>query len=154
MNRARHDEIKSSLSSAEVEQASTEARLQDARSQSHEASEALEIAHNQRRSVIENISRVQREISKEEQGLRQLHDQKRDRLNIYGTAIPAVIEAIKQERRWHREPVGPLGIYVKLLKPEWGPTLESVIGQSLGAFGVIDYHDQKLLANITRRYNW
>ncbi|CAG8508446.1 4752_t:CDS:10, partial [Paraglomus occultum] len=37
--------------------------------------------------------------------------------------------------------------------PEWGPTLESVIGQSLGAFGVIDYHDQRLLADIMKRYN-
>ncbi|CAG8481459.1 1769_t:CDS:10 [Paraglomus brasilianum] len=153
LNRARHEEIVSSLASAETEQASTEARLQAARSQSREASEALEIAHNQKRSVDENIGRVQREVSKEEQGLRQLYDQKRNRLNIYGTAIPAVIEAIKREHRWHKEPVGPLGVYVKLLKPEWGPTLDSVIGQSLGAFGVIDYHDQKLLASIMRKYN-
>jgi chromosome segregation ATPase len=86
--------------------------------------------------------------------LQQLSDQKSNHLKIFGSTMPDVLSAINRELRWHKKPVGPFGLFIKLLKPEWSETLESVIGNTLSTFAVNNHNDQRLLADIMKRYNW
>ena len=86
--------------------------------------------------------------------MQQLSEQKSNHLKIFGSTIPDVISAINRETNWHKPPVGPFGLYIKLLRPEWSDILESVIGNTLSTFSVQNHKDQKLLENIMKRYNW
>ncbi|CAG8528519.1 9863_t:CDS:10 [Gigaspora rosea] len=115
--------------------------------------EKIEHIKNERRSIIHNIRRTEDEISYKNDLIRQLRDQKSDNLKAFGPAIPDVLTAIAHENRWHKKPVGPFGRYIKLTRPEWRNTLESVIGQSLTAFSVSNHHDQQLLSGILKRFH-
>ncbi|RHZ75652.1 hypothetical protein Glove_212g65 [Diversispora epigaea] len=125
----------------------------------HELQTKLENLHEKRDHIrnekysIENSIRNSREqIIQYENLKQQLEDQKINRLKAFGPSIPDVLQAIDQVNSWHRKPIGPFGKYVSLKMPEWCNTLESVLNTALTAFAVCDYHDQKLLADIMKRY--
>lgn len=69
----------------------------------------------------------------------------------YDASILQVMRMIDAERNFHQKPIGPLGKYIKLLKPEWSSVLEGYLGGILNAFIVTDKHDQNILSNITSR---
>lgn len=60
-------------------------------------------------------------------------------------------QEIDKETRWRKKPVGPMGMYVRLLKPEWGSIVESTLGGSLSGYGVTCMDDQQMLNKIARR---
>ncbi|CAG8528894.1 39994_t:CDS:10 [Gigaspora margarita] len=116
--------------------------------------EKIEHIKNERRSITHNIRRTEDEILRQNDLIQELRDQKSDNLKAFGPAIPDVLTAIAHENRWHKKPVGPFGRYIKLIRPEWRNTLESVIGHSLTAFSVSNHHDQQLLSGILKRFHW
>jgi chromosome segregation ATPase len=68
--------------------------------------------------------------------------------------LDALLNAIKSERRFREEPVGPLGRYVKLLEPKWGRILEKQFGQTLNGFVVTSKQDQSILSTLMSRVGW
>ncbi|CAG8672880.1 433_t:CDS:10, partial [Cetraspora pellucida] len=115
--------------------------------------EKLEHIKNEKRSIMLNIRRTEDEILRHNDLIQQLRDQRSDNLKAFGPSIPDVLNAIAHESRWHKIPVGPFGRYIKLIKPEWRNTLESVVGNSLTAFSVSNHHDQQLLSGILKRFH-
>ncbi|CAG8453598.1 23060_t:CDS:10 [Dentiscutata erythropus] len=115
--------------------------------------EKIEHIKNEKRSITHNILRSEDEIQRQNELIQQLRDQKSDNLKAFGPSIPDVLNAINHETRWRKKPVGPFGRYIKLTKPEWRNTLESVIGHSLTAFSVSNHHDQQLLSGILKRFH-
>ncbi|CAG8723013.1 11983_t:CDS:10, partial [Racocetra persica] len=115
--------------------------------------EKLEHIRNEKRSIVQNIRRTEDDILRHNDLIQQLRDQKSDNLKAFGPSIPDVLNAIAHENRWYKRPVGPFGRYIKLTKPEWRNTLESVIGSSLTAFSVSNHHDQQLLSGILKRFH-
>ncbi|XRM43323.1 Structural maintenance of chromosomes protein 6 [Aspergillus tubingensis] len=67
--------------------------------------------------------------------------------------MPFLLRAIEQERSFTNRPVGPLGHYVRLLKPEWSSILENAFGTTLNSFVVTSPRDSKILFQIMRRVN-
>jgi chromosome segregation ATPase len=65
-----------------------------------------------------------------------------------------LLQAIEAERRFHEQPVGPMGRHVKLLRSEWGYILEKQFGASLNAFVVTSRADQSTLSGLMRKCNW
>ncbi|SPB51965.1 unnamed protein product [Aspergillus niger] len=65
--------------------------------------------------------------------------------------MPLLLKAIEQERSFTSRPVGPLGHYVRLLKPEWSSILENAFGTTLNSFVVTSPRDSKILFQIMRK---
>ncbi|KAJ7069570.1 P-loop containing nucleoside triphosphate hydrolase protein [Mycena amicta] len=72
----------------------------------------------------------------------------RDRYAAYGNNIQQVIKKIA-ETKWHgQKPLGPLGVHVKLLKPEYGSLLRQQLGSQLTSFAVTDARDFPILKRL------
>lgn len=67
--------------------------------------------------------------------------------------LEKLLSAIESERRFRESPVGPMGRYVELLKPEWGSILEKSFGATLNAFVVTSKDDHTVLSEIMKRHN-
>ncbi|CAB4401289.1 uncharacterized protein OCT59_004009 [Rhizophagus irregularis] len=151
-NLQKRNEIINAIKVSEEQHAALIEGQKQCKSQLTELEEKIDHIQSQKFSWEGQLQRCQEEIIRYERLLQQLSDQKSDRLKIFGQAIPDVLSAINRERRWHRKPVGPFGLFIKLLKPEWSETLESVIGNTLSTFAVNNHNDQRLLADIMKRY--
>ncbi|KAJ1929527.1 Structural maintenance of chromosomes protein 6 [Tieghemiomyces parasiticus] len=94
-----------------------------------------------------------REVDQTRQTLDQLRRGQANQMTSFGKTVPEVLRDIQRETGWSGgRPLGPLGLYVKLIQPQWADTLESVLNWVLNAFVVEDHHDQRLLAAILKRH--
>jgi chromosome segregation ATPase len=119
-----------------------------------DSNDAYQFAQQQQRLVHENLNRTQGDIKRQEDILHQLAEQQQDSLKVYGSSMPNILRDIARETRWKHRPIGPLGLHIKLLQPEWAKTLEAVIGKLLCAFAVQTHSDRQLLTAIARKYRW
>lgn len=62
-----------------------------------------------------------------------------------------LVRAIDNERRFQQKPAGPMGLHVRLLKPEWSSILEKTFGPYLDGFAVTCNADQRLLSDLMKR---
>ncbi|KAF2197306.1 dna repair protein-like protein rad18 [Delitschia confertaspora ATCC 74209] len=74
-------------------------------------------------------------------------------MSAYHQNLPNLLRAIDGEKGFQEPPVGPMGRYVQILKPEWSSILEKQSGQSLSAFVVTSKADSNLLLALMRRVN-
>ncbi|KAG4304636.1 hypothetical protein PORY_002029 [Pneumocystis oryctolagi] len=132
---------------------------------------ALKLNNSEIDSLIE---RVQREIELENSKLLKIKDSvitqgetvkvlsdqlmsfqqaKKDRLSAFHPRMPILIQAIERETLFTSVPVGPLGKFVEVLKPEWSLVLETFFGATLNAFLVKNTKDEKILRNLMKKCN-
>lgn len=71
----------------------------------------------------------------------------------YPDKMANLCREIDRESRWKTKPVGPLGMYISLLKPEWGSIIERTCGNVLNSFAVTSKYDHDLLNSIMKRIN-
>ncbi|KAK3951560.1 P-loop containing nucleoside triphosphate hydrolase protein [Pseudoneurospora amorphoporcata] len=84
----------------------------------------------------------------------QLRTSKKDQGSVYAgyePRVPELLKMIEKETRFQNKPVGPLGTYIQLLKPEWSSILEKTFGNILNAFIVQSMAEQKLLQGLMNR---
>jgi len=62
-----------------------------------------------------------------------------------------LVRAVNNETRWRKKPVGPMGLHVKLLKPEWSSQIEKTFGGVLDSFVCTNKEDQTLLSSVMKR---
>ena len=139
--RATHDERKAAWETHDDALPGLKKALADAQEQKHRADGRL-----QEKRVEETVSRVK--IRDLEQGQRQWIDAYQN-----APALGKLLRAIANESNFRETPVGPMGRYVELLKPEWGSILEKSFGASLNAFVVTSKDDHTLLSDMMRRHN-
>ncbi|CAG8456372.1 2856_t:CDS:10 [Racocetra fulgida] len=135
-NRQRRDYVLNAVKEREDEVNILTQERHELLTKSENLIEKLEHIRNEKRSIVQNIRRTEDDILRHNDLIQQLRDQKSDNLKAFGPSIPDVLNAIAHENRWYKRPVGPFGRYIKLTKPEWRNTLESVIGHSLTAFSL------------------
>ena len=85
---------------------------------------------------------------------RRLDSLNSDRGNVmagYDAKMPRLIQTIRNDRGFREEPVGPIGLHIRLLKPSWSALLESTLGNILNGFIVTSKADQMRLSDIMRR---
>lgn len=80
--------------------------------------------------------------------LRQNHG---DAQSGFGPTLSNVLRAVANETRFQEKPIGPIGLHVTLLRPEWSSIIEKVFGGSLNSFVVTSKQDQKLMSDILQR---
>lgn len=73
-------------------------------------------------------------------------------IEAFGQGVVSLVQSINRDGRWHKKPVGPIGSHVTLKDAKWAPVLESVLGNTLNAFCVVDHHDRRLLEELKRRH--
>jgi chromosome segregation ATPase len=61
--------------------------------------------------------------------------------------MPRVLQHIRNDAGFREKPIGPLGMHIKLLKPEWSHILETTMGGILSSFIVTNKPDQMRLSS-------
>lgn len=77
----------------------------------------------------------------------------KDNLGRFGDSMSYICDQIKRnQRRFHRLPIGPIGQFVSIQDESWAAAVETAIGvNSLRGFIVIDSHDAKVLEGLLPR---
>jgi len=83
--------------------------------------------------------------------LTSLREAERDVMSTFGPQMHQLLRAIEQERGFNRKPVGPIGKYVTILKPQWASILDKFFGQTLNAFVVTNRADGQLLHRLMKQ---
>lgn len=110
-----------------------------------DAADAKE-AENRSRENLHRADQAVQEVASRLQSLQT----NRDPDSAYPRGLKDVRRLIQQER-WQRQPVGPLGQHMKLLKPEWTSVVERMFGGNMVAFVTDNSRDQAKLREIFRR---
>ncbi|KAK0610496.1 hypothetical protein B0T17DRAFT_116000 [Bombardia bombarda] len=103
--------------------------------------------------VSEEIETKRGEIHNVQTKIKTLEQNRGSLYDGYEAKLPDLLKAIANEKGFNEKPIGPLGSHIKLLKPQWSPFLEKMMGQNLNAFLVSNQHDRKLLYNWINRLN-
>lgn len=91
-----------------------------------------------------------------EENRKRLHSLNTDRGNVmagYDQKMPRLIQTIRNDQRFREQPVGPIGLHIRLLNPSWSSLLESTLGNTLNGFIVTSKADQMRLSGIMRQLN-
>jgi chromosome segregation ATPase len=86
---------------------------------------------------------------------KRLHELKTNQPNImdgYDRNMPRLLRAIQNDGNFREQPVGPIGLHIKLLKPIWSNIIEASLGRTLNAFVVTSKADQMRLSSILRQF--
>lgn len=89
-----------------------------------------------------------KDVEAARQRLHELNQNKADVMTGYDPKMVHLIKAVRDEQRFRERPVGPIGLHLKLLKPIWSHTIETVLGHNLNAFVVTSKSDFSLLQSI------
>ncbi|TIA56811.1 DNA repair protein [Aureobasidium pullulans] len=142
--------------------------LEDARTQLQQAKQREEEHSSQRTHIDNGVVQAQKEVTDARGGalqskkkavsdaqdmLERLRSDQGQQARAFAPPIHNVLRQIRNERGFSKEPIGPMGMYVRLLQPEWGSIIESTCGGQLDAFVVATHHDKVLLSRILRQQN-
>jgi len=96
------------------------------------------------KGIRQKRSGVEEQIKQLQQGQRSLYD-------AYEAQVPSLVQRIERENGFRQKPIGPLGVHISLLKPEWSSILEQTFGKTLNAFLVTNQQDSKLLQHMMKQ---
>lgn len=96
------------------------------------------------------VAAKEQEIEGAKAKLQDLQKGDKDPMAGYDRSLREVLSGISREHRWRKKPVGPIGMHVKLNRPEWSPLLETYFGGQLNNFVVTNKNDEMMLSNIIK----
>ncbi|KAF7164957.1 hypothetical protein CNMCM5623_009335 [Aspergillus felis] len=139
----------------QVQQAKTEAAEIRRQCEEHQQSarqlyQEAEEAENAVKLAAAPIDKMKAEVDQAESNLRNLNKEGIRRTGFH-ERMPALLKEVEVERSFSRKPVGPIGNYVSLLKPEWSSILENALGTTLNSFIVTSKRDMNILSHIMQR---
>ena len=126
-------------------------------------------AQDEHNNGYENVERARADAAKQLEAVRPAQDQAREAVSSaqsslrqlsgdegrtyapYLNNMEKLVSEINKERRWRSKPVGPMGVHVRLLQPQWSSQLETVFGGALDSFVVTCKQDQDILSQLINR---
>ncbi|PLB51753.1 DNA repair protein Rad18 [Aspergillus steynii IBT 23096] len=99
------------------------------------------------------ISKARADVEQAESRLSILNEEGGIKNSGFHAKMPGLLRAIHQERAFNRQPVGPIGNHVTLLRPEWSSILENSLGATLNSFIVTSKRDMNILSKIMQKVN-
>lgn len=93
------------------------------------------------------------EVEKRRNFVARLQSQQGSKFSSFRPNMAQLVNAVDKETRWRKKPVGPMGLHVKLKKPDWSSIIEKTFGGVLEAFVCHNKADQTLLSQIMKRVN-
>ena len=124
-----------------------DARLSDLESEKGNAQRAFDRSKDP-------IPKKHREIQEAETLLGNLMRDKGHMQGAYHANMSRLLDALRNDGGFRQAPLGPIGHYVRLLKPEWSSVLEKSFGGALNTFVVTSKVDQARLSDIMSRHSW
>jgi len=114
----------------------------------------LEDARGENTRARGSLEQKKRDEMESKSKLRKLENGQHNWIESYPKpqVLDRLMRAIEQEKRFQERPVGPMGRYVELIKPEWTHILEKSFGGSLNGFVVTSKPDQILLFELLKRF--
>ena len=142
------------------------ADVEDAKKDATRAKETLDRCEEEGPQLTEKLRSAQDELKKVEGPLEtkrqeirdcgsRLQDLRANRANVmdgYDKNMPRLLQTIRSDGGFREQPVGPMGLHIKLRKPMWSNLIEAVLGRNLNAFVVTCKADQMRLSSILRRF--
>ncbi|KAL4995717.1 hypothetical protein BDV10DRAFT_174240 [Aspergillus recurvatus] len=112
----------------------------------------VKVAENQERAAYQPIAQARHDL---EEANALLHNLNKEggRNSGFPERMSVLLRAIQQDQSFTETPIGPIGNFVTLLKPEWSYILESAFGTTLNGFIVTSKQDQNILSGIMQRVN-
>src|SRR5438045_6731937 len=107
---------------------------QDHRKELQSIDESLRNAISAFNKVKVPISAKKLEIENCEMVIQSLITNRGKQLAGFDKNMERLITAIRNEKGFREQPVGPVGLHIRLLKPIWSDVLERSIGQFLSGF--------------------
>jgi len=95
---------------------------------------------------------IQNELKQKQQQIDELKKLKHDEINIYGTWMRDCVRTIENDRRFHKKPVGPIGLYIRCNQPKWSYAVEKHLAPCMETFICSDRHDELILLDIFSKY--
>lgn len=92
------------------------------------------------------VNRKRAEVEASRKKLEGLNANRGDSMAGFPPNMAKVLQNIQRDSRYHQKPVGPLGMHIKLLKPDWSSILERSLGNLLQGFIVTSKQDQVILS--------
>lgn len=97
------------------------------------------------------VSAKQKEIDSKRQLFERLDRAGSDPLGGFHPKMKHLLDAIDNERGFREKPIGPLGMYMSLKKPQWSSIVEKFFGNKVNGFVVASHEDGKLLDRVIKR---
>jgi chromosome segregation ATPase len=113
--------------------------------------ETRKTADSEYKSIEDLIKQKRVEIENVNQGIQNLGRRQVDPMAGFDSKMPQLIRQINNEQCFRERPVGPIGLHLKLLDPEWSYTLETMLGATLTGFIVTSKADQQILSGLKRQ---
>ncbi|MCJ1390845.1 Structural maintenance of chromosomes protein 6 [Xylographa bjoerkii] len=141
---------------AELDERKAEVEEAKGRAEGHNrALQSLEENKNRAVQGLEGLKTPRRDKNQEiqqcNQDLQALMKDRGQQLGGYPQGMPRLIKAVRQDNSFQQPPVGPIGEYVRLLKPAWSSILEKSFGGVLNSFIVTSKHDQNKLSSMMQK---
>lgn len=127
--------------------------LDEARNSEGDLPKNLEAAKKKVAGVNAEIQRKRGEIHAVQEEIKHLEGSQPSPYDGYEGTIRQLVGAIEREQGFQSKPIGPLGKYIQLLKPEWSDVLEALFQRDLNAFLVTNKADMRLLQNLMHQTN-
>lgn len=99
----------------------------------------------------EPLQAKHKEIEECRERLRRMGQETNQHRNAFDRKIWQLQGMIDQDRGFREKPIGPIGMYITLLKPQWANVIERSIGQNLSGFVCTSKPDQQRLQGMMRR---
>ncbi|KAI8970307.1 P-loop containing nucleoside triphosphate hydrolase protein [Mycotypha africana] len=152
-SRIKRDEISADMEKLRAQIQSKVSKAKQFGNEQKDLEKEIDEKKRQMETNSHSISSLKRRIDGIRDVIRNLQEQKGNRMRAYGQKMPDVLAAIRRENRWEgRRPVGPMGSTLQVAEPKYTQIIESVLNRSLNAFVVENFADKNLLFSILKSY--
>jgi chromosome segregation ATPase len=143
---AKREESQRNIEAARNAVAAKDGAIKDITDKMRTVDETMDAIKKEGEAKERELGELRKKISNAEQMLARVKESEKNKLVAYGQNIPQLLENIKRTKWLGDEPLGPLGMFVKVKEPEkWAELLRNQMGGVLTAFAVTDARDQKTL---------
>ncbi|KAI1932548.1 Structural maintenance of chromosomes protein 6 [Ophidiomyces ophidiicola] len=97
------------------------------------------------------IPKQRKDIDEADQHLRSMERGRQHQEGAFPAGMTRLIKVVQEDSTFNRQPIGPVGSYITLLKPQWSSVLEKSFGNTLNGFVVTSKNDLNKLSSIMRR---
>ncbi|PWY65038.1 DNA repair protein Rad18 [Aspergillus heteromorphus CBS 117.55] len=143
---------------AELEQAKAEAAQFRTQYEEHEKyasclDQDIDKAEKEVKLAAVPLAKLKADVEEAESSLLNMNRKGGPRSSGFHENMPVLLNKIEKEQSFSRRPVGPIGHYVRLLKPEWSSILENSFGATLNSFIVASINDRDIISEIMNKVN-
>jgi len=141
------EEVRANIQIAQHAHDEADAKYKESVDKSDRKKQEQDACKRELETIEGHLSSIQTRLSDAKERLQQLqqHAHGKSGTAIYGPGVPDVLRVIDSTRWVGINPVGPLGMHVRLKDQKWATVLRIGLGYLMGGFAVTNMQDCKTL---------